>query len=502
MSSRIKSLRVSTRLMVVNAAILVLTLLLTSFLTIAGLYYSVYHQAEVELEATVENMLRTMEKSEAMSDTELPESPPPEMREWLRRQNPDWMPIPPFVRLFYREGLLPPGVVLRIKDREGRKVVDSAVHYPATEKVEANTVAHPPFWASEDLKVVLLGNFYMYYKSLSVTWHGQPYTLYFFRIITAERDFLRMLGNGLVLTNAIGIALALLACYYVSRRALQPIRTITEAAREIEVTDLGRRIEVPPAKDELSDLVVTINHMLSRLQEGFEQQRQFVSDASHELRTPVTVMLGYAEMLSRWGREDEETLDESITAIRSEAENMKALIERLLFLARADQKRQALKREPLDFRALVGDVAKKATLMAGDHMLTLEANEEGTVFADEVLMRQMLRVFVENAFKYTPAGGSVTIASRRAGDALAVSISDTGIGIAPEHQAKVFDRFYRVDSSRTRVDGATQAGGTGLGLAIARWIADAHDIGLSLESEPGVGTTIRLSIPLYRECGE
>ena len=499
MSSRIKSLRVSTRLMLVNAAILVFTLLLTSFLTIAGLYYSVYHQAEVELESTVENMLRTMERSEALPDTALPESPPPEMREYLRRQNPDWMPIPPFVRLFYREGLLPPGVVLRIKDAEGRKVVDSAMHYPATEKVEAHTISNPPLWASEDLKVALLGNYYMYYKSMSVTWHGQLYTLYFFRIITAERDFLRMLGNGLVLTNAIGIALALLACYFVSRRALQPIRTIAEAAREIEVTDLGRRIDVPPAKDELTELIVTINHMLSRLQEGFEQQRQFVSDASHELRTPVTVMLGYADMLSRWGREDEETLDESITAIRSEAENMKDLIERLLFLARADQKRQALKREPLDFQALMADVAKKAALVAGDHVLTLEANDPGTIFADAVLIRQMLRVFIENAFKYTPAGGSVTIASRREGNALAVSVSDTGIGIAPEHQSKVFDRFYRVDSSRTRVNGVTQAGGTGLGLAIARWIADAHDIGIGLESEPDVGTTIRLSIPLYEE---
>ncbi len=499
MSSRIKSLRVSTRLMLVNAAILIFTLLLTSFLTIAGLYYSVYHQAEVELEGTVENMLRSMEKSETLSDTELPEPPPYEMREWLRRQNPDWMPIPPFVRMFYREGLLPPGVVLRIRDEDGRKVVDSAMHYPATEEVEAHTLSDPPFWASADLKVALLGNFYMYYKSLDVTWHGHLYTLYFFRIITAERVFLQMLARGLVLTNAIGIALALLACYYVSRRALRPIRTISEAAREIEVTDLGRRIDVPPAEDELTDLVVTINHMLGRLQEGFEQQRQFVSDASHELRTPVTVMLGYSEMLSRWGREDAETLDEGITAIRSEAENMKALIERLLFLARADQKRQALKKEPLDFRALVADVARKAELMAGDHTLTLEANEPGTVFADAVLMRQMLRVFVENAFKYTPAGGSVTIASRRAGDALAVTISDTGIGIAPEHQAKVFDRFYRVDSSRTRVDGETRAGGTGLGLAIARWIAEAHDIGLSLESEPGVGTTIRLSIPLCKE---
>lgn len=176
---------------------------------------------------------------------------------------------------------------------------------------------------------------------------------------------------------------------------------------------------------------------------------------------------------------------------------MKALIERLLFLARADQKRQALKKEPVDFSALLADVVKKAELAADGHTLTLAANEPGIVRADAVLLRQMLRVFIENALKYTPAGGAVTLSSRRAGGALETVVRDTGIGIAPEHQAKVFDRFYRVDSARTKVPGA--AGGTGLGLSIARWIAEAHGIGLTLESELGRGTTIRLAIPLARE---
>ena len=207
-------------------------------------------------------------------------------------------------------------------------------------------------------------------------------------------------------------------------------------------------------------------------------------------------MLGYSDMLSRWGREDEETLDEGITAIRTEAENMKALIERLLFLARADQKRQVMKKEPLDFQELLADVAKKADLVKGDHALVLEANEPGVIFADEVIMRQMLRIFIENAFKYTPAGGTITLSSRRAGNALRVEVRDNGVGIAPEHQAKVFDRFYRVDASRTKSGDDVHAGGTGLGLSIARWIADTHDIGIHLESEPGKGTTIRLTVPL------
>ena len=497
MSLKIDRLRVSTKLMLVNAAILISILFLTSFLTIMGLYFSVYHQAEVELERSISEVRRSVARSETMRDDELPEPLPPEAREWAIRQNPAWVPPPPFLRLLYREGVLTPGVVLRVMDADGQKIFDSALHYPTVEDVAAHIIPDPPFWANKEMQVARLDNFYMYYEPITLTWRGAAYQLHFIRMITAERDFLRTLGHGLLLTNLLGVVLALCACYYVSRRALAPIRAITEAARAIEVSDLSRRVEMPAAKDELSELVQTINHMLDRLEAGFEQQRRFVSDASHELRTPVTVMLGYSDMLSRWGREDAETLDEGITAIRSEAENMKALIERLLFLARADQKRQVLNKEPIDFQALVADVAKKADLVKGNHRLTLEANEPGTVFADEVTMRQMLRVFIENAFKYTPAGGAVAISSRREGqNRLCVEVRDTGVGIAPEHQEKVFDRFYRVDSSRTKTADGIGAGGTGLGLSIARWIADTHGIGIALESEPGKGTTIRLAVPL------
>ena len=499
MSLKIRNLRVSTKLMLVNAAILISILFLTSFLTIMGLYFSVYHQAEVELERSIAEGRRSVARSETMRDDELPEPMPPEAREWALRQNPNWVPPPPFLRLLYREGVLTPGVVLRVVDADGRKIFDSALHYPTVEEVASHIIPDPPFWANKEMQVARFDNFYMYYEPIALTWRGATYQLHFIRMITAERDFLRALGHGLLLTNLLGVVLALCACYYVSRRALAPIRAITEAARAIEVSDLSRRVEMPAAKDELSELVQTINHMLDRLEAGFEQQRQFVSDASHELRTPVTVMLGYSDMLSRWGREDAETLDEGISAIRTEAENMKALIERLLFLARADQKRQALKKETIDFQALFADVAKKADLVKGDHTLAIEANESGAVFVDPVVMRQMLRIFIENAFKYTPAGGTITLSSRREANTLRVEVRDTGIGIAPEHQEKVFDRFYRVDSSRTKIGEKEGAGGTGLGLSIARWIADTHGIKIALESEPGKGTTIRLAIPLAKE---
>ena len=202
-------------------------------------------------------------------------------------------------------------------------------------------------------------------------------------------------------------------------------------------------------------------------------------------------------MLSRWGRHDEETLQEGLEAIGSAAENMQELIEKLLFLARADQKRQILHKELLDMQALVGDVFRKMQMAVDSHHLQLLANEPAMVLADKVTMRQMLRIFLENAVKYTPAGGVIRLSSRCSPDDEGYSelvIEDTGIGIAEEEQEKIFQRFYRVDSSRTKEAG--QPGGTGLGLSIAKWIADRHGIKIRVESQPGTGTRFTLKIPL------
>ena len=528
MLSRTNRLRISTKLTLVNAAILVCILVLTSLLTVAGIYFAVYHQAEVELASSIGHTLHQLESTDPADD--FPDGPPggpggppgprPEPGEepgdadalaadankdaassqgarHQRRRPPEMenrKPLPGFVPALWHEGALLPGVVLRVTDADGDVLFDSAEHYPSLEEVETHIEPDPPFWANKSMKVVVLDNFYMYYEKVSITRNGKSYELHFLRMITAERQFLQMLQNGLLLTNGIGLLIALLAGYFVSRRTLTPIRTITQAARAIEITDLGRRIPVPLVEDELSELVETFNLMLDRLQAGFEQQRRFVSDASHELRTPVTVIRGYSDLLSRWGREDPTALDEGIAAIRSEAEDMQQLIEKLLFLARADQKRQVLHRDRIDLQAMIAEVAKQTKLVAKQHTVTLLANDAAVCNGDAIMLKQMLRVFIENSLKYTPAGGTITISSVREGNMLRVVVADTGIGIAPENQQKVFERFFRVDSARTKVDGGP--GGTGLGLAIARWIADAHSIELSLTSELGKGTRIQLRIPL------
>ena len=493
---KLPPLRISMRLMLANAAILVSMLILTSLLTIIGIYFSLYHQAELEMGRSIQETLRSMERSEKLSSDQLPPLPSLRQQRAQRELDPDWVPPPQFALQLYRDGAIVPGVVLRIMDEDGRRVFDSdPQNYPSLEEIRSRIAEKPPFWASKALQVAYLNNLHLYYQTLPVQWKGKPYELHFLRTITAERSFLRLLRNGLLLTNTLGMLLALLACYYVSRQSLRPLRTITQTAREIEVTDLSRRIPLPPADDEMRELAVTINRMLDRIESGFEQQRRFVSDASHELRTPVTVMLGYSDMLSRWGRADEEILDEGIAAIRSEAENMKSLIERLLFLARADLSRQILNREIIHMDALLADIVQKGQLVVTKHTLTLGVNEAAQVYADPVLVRQMLRVFLDNAVKYTPPGGKIILASQREGARLHVIVADTGIGIAPEHQKKVFDRFYRVDSSRAKAG----EGGTGLGLAIARWIAEAHGFDLALTSALGEGTTIHIYIPLAND---
>lgn len=467
---RARYVRISTKITCLYALILAIVLTVTSIITIIGVHFIFYHQAEREMEFSIQ---KTTEKVEQGA---------------------------PFTPGFWRDDPVLPGVVLRITDERGEIVLENDSHFPHLDRVTSRITSNPPFWANENMKVIKMEHATLYYAKVTVNRYGRTYEMHFFKVITLENEFIETLEWLLLCLNILGFCLALAAGYFLSNRTLQPIREMTQTARKIEVERMDRRIEVPPAKDEVTELADTFNHMLDRLQVGFEQQRRFVSDASHELRTPVTVILGYADLLSRWGREDKEVLDEGIDSIRSEAEDMQQLIEKLLFLARADQQRQALKKEHFEMSELLEDLMKKAQLVAKQHKVKLLQNDMGEVYADPVMLRQMFRIFLDNSIKYTLDGGLITAESAREGDALHVTLADTGIGIAPENQQKVFERFYRVDSSRTKAKGGVS--GTGLGLSIAQWIAEQHGIEIHLESELGKGTKIHLLVPLAHADGQ
>ncbi|WP_037354115.1 cell wall metabolism sensor histidine kinase WalK [Selenomonas sp. FC4001] len=467
MFARLRYAQISTKITCFYAAVLLLVLILTSTLTGLGVFFSFYHQAEVELEISMNHVLDVMEQGRSLDMD------------------------------FGRDDLVLPGVVLRITDSRGKIVYENDSHYPPLRRIEENTEKNPPFWANKNMQVVQLRNATLYHARMDVEYRGQVYNMHFFRTITAEKHFLETLQKILFLMTILGFFLALLAGFFVSRRILQPIREMTATARKIEVENMDKRIVVPPVRDELSELAQTFNHMLDRLEGGFEQQKRFVSDASHELRTPVTVILGYSDLLSRWGRADEAVLDEGISSIRSEAENMQQLIEKLLFLARADQNRQVLHKENIELSELLEDIMRKMQLVTKNHSVELLQNDDGMMYGDLVTVRQMFRIFLDNSTKYTPQGGRITVKSERVenedGLFMQVALADNGIGIDKKDQQKVFERFYRVDTSRTKAQGVS---GTGLGLSIASWIAQQHDIEIRLESELGKGTTIYLQIPL------
>ncbi len=515
--SRLRHLRISTKLTLVHVAILAVILFITQMITSAGIYFTVYHQARSELEQTIENTLLAIE----LADPEkMPKNAPPlpEMRRARYRgksmschesvidthqeqsggqqQEVDIRKRARFLRSLRDEGSIIPGVVLRVVNEDGVLVFDGAQNFPSLEDVRTNILQDKPFWVmgSSSREVSAFENYYLYYDVRKVVWDGVGFELHFLRTITAERQFLLRLQNIVFIACLIGLGIAVVAGIMVSKRTLQPIATITRTARELEIGDLSKRIPESEVHDELSELIDTFNHMLERLEQGFEHERAFVSDASHELRTPVTVIRGYIDMLKSWGASDPETMKECVEAISSEAENMQHLLENLLFLARADLKRQVVKLAPVDLEELLTEIGTKAKRVTESHTVELKQNAPAIVEADEFMLKELLRVFLENAIKYTPEGGSIELGSVRNGDRVTVFVADTGIGIAKEDQPKVFDRFFRVDKARTHA-GEGSKPGTGLGLSIAREIARIHGFELVLESDLGKGTRISFTMP-------
>ncbi len=269
---------------------------------------------------------------------------------------------------------------------------------------------------------------------------------------------------------------------------IRTLNTITE-------NRLNTRIVIADEHQELKGLANAINEMLDRLDAAYQSQLRFVSDASHELRTPIAVIQGYANMLDRWGKQDEQTLQESIDAIKSEAASMKDLVEQLLFLARSDNDSIVLKTGLVDVSSLAEEVLTETKMIDEAHAYESSIIPALTVYGDAQLIKQALRIFVDNAIKYTPAGEHIRIAAKRDGSNVELSVSDNGIGIPEQDLPHVFDRFFRSDQSRAR-----KTGGTGLGLSIAKWIVDRHGGHVELLSRKDIGTRIVLVLPYCSEA--
>ena len=305
--------------------------------------------------------------------------------------------------------------------------------------------------------------------------------------------------QAILITAVVTLVLAGILGFFLVSRILRPVQAITKTAREIEENNLSQRLEVR-TKDELGDLAATLNQTFARLQAAFERQREFTADASHELRTPLAIAQGEATLALKEARSREE-YQKALESISREISRTTVLINRLLFLARSDD-RMELAMTEVDLKSLVAEVASDAYVLCEPKGITLK-NEVShrsewldtfIMQGDPIRLKELLLNLLDNAVRYTPEGGAITLSLKKESGFAMISVQDTGIGIPPEHLPHIFKRFYRVDKSRSRVEG-----GVGLGLAISQQIAQMHGGRIEVESEVGVGSTFTVFLPLLKE---
>ncbi|MCL2255955.1 MAG: ATP-binding protein [Firmicutes bacterium] len=276
----------------------------------------------------------------------------------------------------------------------------------------------------------------------------------------------------------------------VATMMLRPIRKISKKIDTITTEDLSERIDAIDTQDELLDLATKINKMLDDIEDVFKRQNHFVGDASHELKTPLAVISGYASLLKRWGREKEDVLEEGIDNILKESENMRRIIEQLLLLARLGN--MNMSKTEFDLKEELKSMAYDYRMITANHEISFVCDHDDVILtADKELFLLSVRAFVDNAIKYTPVGGSICINCDTNDDdeTVIVSVQDTGIGVAKEDLSRIFDRFYRVDKARGR-----ETGSSGLGLAIAKQIVTMMGGTIHVYSTVGIGSNFMIEL--------
>src|SRR5258706_1257594 len=300
-----------------------------------------------------------------------------------------------------------------------------------------------------------------------------------------RRDFL--FGVPLILL------LASLGGYFLSRKSLSPIALMNQQTQRITAENLSAQLDVANPRDEVGRLAVTINALVARLDAAFQEQKRFIADASHELRTPLAVLRGETEVALQQERESAE-YKESLALIKDEAERLSRIVENLFLLAREPVDAPSMIKEPVRLDGLITECVRAAHVLAMQKGLLLTIDGELraiTVNGDDEMLKRMLLNLLDNAVKYTPPRGEISVGLRSQNGHARIIVTDTGIGIPVADQPRIFDRFYRVDKARSRA-----LGGAGLGLSIARWIVEGHSGSLSVESAPDQGSSFTVELPV------
>ncbi len=316
---------------------------------------------------------------------------------------------------------------------------------------------------------------------------NEIYDIMIFRKYNNEYKVINICVAVIIVTNIISILVAVLVGKYICRKMLAPVMDVTETAENISLYDLSQRIAIPEADDEIRNLVITFNDMIERLQESFNKENRFISDASHELKTPIAIIQGYINMMDRWGKDDPDILNESIESIKSETEHINKLIQQLLYLARDLQGNNEISFEDILLNDTAEEVKKEIEIADPDIETEFvnKCGEDIRLNTDVHLLKQLIWIFADNGIKYSgDKKCKIVIKTGYKDGNPYVSVTDNGIGIPEEDIDKIFDRFYRYDKSRNKA-----IEGNGLGLSIAASIAKQLKARIEVNSKVGEGST-------------
>lgn len=317
------------------------------------------------------------------------------------------------------------------------------------------------------------------------------YDVYFQYDLSDSFDKLQWLLGTMILLYMILVYFIIRQGKKSDQKLLQPIYDMSATTNHLTANDLqSKRLNVDGTKNELKDLANVINCMLDRIEVSYESQKQFVSDASHELRTPIAVIQGYANLLNRWGKKDEDVLLESIEAISNEAKSMQDLVEKLLFLSRHDKKTLKLEKLKFNMCTVVEDMVKETHLITTNRVIESPVLEDVVVYGDKQTLKQSIRVFIDNAVKYSKDGDTITITCENDRGDCVITVKDTGIGMTRKDVDNIFERFYRSDQVR-----GEKIYGHGLGLSIAKLIILGHTGKIKVRSQLTKGTSFIITLP-------
>ncbi len=467
-------------------------------------YWSVRRELYQSVERSLEQIARSLgfivERAHEQSRQPLR---PPRQRLTLRHETlfPFARPLRSFV------GPLPSDTLIEADSPVWSAVYQYLLLNPRNYVIQIADTAGSIIWRSDNLLgdslPVVRGLTVGETRSMWTTLRGETWRLVLYRTRLAEiavgystqevELVLRRLGIVLLWAMPLVLLIAAFGGWLLARASLRPVEVMRRTAESITASNLSLRIPEPPTNDEVAQLARTLNQMIARLESSFAQIRQFSADVSHELRTPLTILIGELELALR-SRKRPEEYEAVLSSALEEVLRLHRIVETLLELARAESGQLTLERKPVDVAAVVREVAEDIELLARERgvRIELDLRSDGMLLGDALRLRQAVLNLVDNALKYTPAGGSVRLCVCYEADAVVVEVADTGIGIPPEELPRIFERFYRVEKSRARASGAE---GAGLGLAIVRWIVEAHGGAIEVDSQPGRGTRVRLRFP-------